>query len=307
MGDYDKGFVDPLALDMELRQGDGPISIVKGNRPGSGGPLFGPAHSHRGADGDRGSRSGPISTSEGPTCRLLNEEVQTAISHENGLASEGEGVNCPLKEHGLLLEGVDVLNDHAKPTTVPPAGFQWQFLANVWVLAPVAVHKDIGKEGELGDSHVSESEDRDEEYESDEPIYEFERSIRELLPGLKEGESSPPTDVAKGVRKSERHKKPSSRWNEEAGFVAEPPRSTKMKVILEDPSEGAPSLPLAISDWSNSQIISYCNACGISFDISDGHLDACIYYICNVEKTRSLACVVSNLEKAETSMEVCGI
>lgn len=139
-----------------------------------------------------------------------------------------------------------------------------------------------------GDSHVSELEDRVEEFASDESSYEFERSIRELLPGLKEGESSLSTVVPKGVRKSERHKKPSSRWNKEAGFVPEPPRSTKKKGLCEDASAGTPSVPLALADWSNAQIVKYCNACGISFDCSVGHVDACIDYIRNVEKNSFL-------------------
>ncbi|XP_039136264.1 uncharacterized protein LOC120273647 [Dioscorea cayenensis subsp. rotundata] len=107
---------------------------------------------------------------------------------------DGEAPQCSVGESGRLLEGVDVLD--------------------------VLVHKDIVKGAVLGDSHVSEMEDREEEYVSDESSYEFERSIRVSLPRLKERNSSPSNKATKGVRKSERHKKPSSRWNEEVGYVA---------------------------------------------------------------------------------------
>lgn len=58
--------------------------------------------------------------------------------------------------------------------------------------------------------------------------------------------------------------------------------------MCEDASAGTPSVPLALADWSNAQIVKYCNACGISFDCSVGHVDACIDYIRNVEKNSFL-------------------
>lgn len=86
--------------------------------------------------------------------------------------------------------------------------------------------------------------------------------------------------------------------------MAEPPRLTKKKALREESAEGTPFRPLLISDWSNAQITSYCNACGISFDGSASHLDECIDFIRKVEKSRSLTCVSSNLEQAEISSEV---
>lgn len=59
-------------------------------------------------------------------------------------------------------------------------------------------------------------------------------------------------------RRSDRTKKPSTRWNEEAGFLPQPPRSTKKK-IPEDPREGAPILNYSslnsLSDAQNFTIV----------------------------------------------------
>lgn len=104
----------------------------------------------------------------------------------------------------------------------------------------------------------------------------------------------------------EQAKKPSFKWNEEARYVAEPPRSTKKKVLHGEPLKGMSSKPLFISNWSNAQIASYCYACGILFDDYALHMDAFIDYIRKVEKTRSLSCVGSHVEQAETSPEVSG-
>lgn len=46
-------------------------------------------------------------------------------------------------------------------------------------------------------------------------------------------------DSVIGTRKSERHKKPSLRFNEEAGFLVEPPRSAKKKGACKDSSKAA--------------------------------------------------------------------
>lgn len=59
---------------------------------------------------------------------------------------------------------------------------------------------------------------------------------------MKEGNSSPTIESPKGVRKSELQKKPSSRWNEEAGYLAESPRSTKKKVLHDESSKRSPFL-----------------------------------------------------------------
>lgn len=90
-------------------------------------------------------------------------------------------------------------------------------------------------------------------------------------------------DQKMGTRLSERQKKPSTKCNEHAGFVAEPPRSVKKKSAREGTLEGMPSTLLLIFDWLDAQISSYCNACGIVFTDSESHLVDCINYIRNLE------------------------
>lgn len=48
--------------------------------------------------------------------------------------------------------------------------------------------------------------------------------------------------------------------------------------------ESTPSKPLLISDFSNVQIASYCNACGIAFVDSAKHVDDYIAHIHMLEK-----------------------
>lgn len=62
-------------------------------------------------------------------------------------------------------------------------------------------------------------------------------------------------DIPIDTRRSERPKKPSSRFTENAGFVAEPPKSSKKKNLKGDHLEGTKSLPLLINDWSDAQIL----------------------------------------------------
>ncbi|XP_039133716.1 uncharacterized protein LOC120270709 [Dioscorea cayenensis subsp. rotundata] len=57
-----------------------------------------------------------------------------------------------------------------------------------------------------------------------------------------------PPDI-KQIRRSDRPKKPSGRWNEEAGFVPLPPRSSKKK-IPEDPREAADSHHQSLNEAS---------------------------------------------------------
>lgn len=63
------------------------------------------------------------------------------------------------------------------------------------------------------------------------------------LPSSKMQHSDPAThsNTQRQIRRSNRTKKPSGRWNEEAEFVPQPPRSTKKK-IPEKPREGTPTL-----------------------------------------------------------------
>lgn len=93
----------------------------------------------------------------------------------------------------------------------------------------------------------------------------------------------------------ERDKKPPSRFTEDAGFVSEPPKSTKKKGIKGDDMEGMSSKPLLINDWSDVQLLKYCNSCGINFTevVHD-----CINHIRSLELQRNAK------EQAETSSEV---
>lgn len=61
--------------------------------------------------------------------------------------------------------------------------------------------------------------------------------------------------------------------------------------------EGATSKPLRISDWSNSQLNSYCNACGIVFAESQ---NGCLNDIRSLELSRATPV----LGQVETSDEV---
>lgn len=93
-------------------------------------------------------------------------------------------------------------------------------------------------------------------------------------------------------------KKPSSRFNEDAGFVAEPPKSTKKKGTPRGDTAEDTSKPFLLSDWSHAQIANYCEVCGIVFDdsVSDS-----IAHIRMLEKLRS----ASVRRPAETFIEVC--
>ncbi|XP_039121679.1 uncharacterized protein LOC120258373 [Dioscorea cayenensis subsp. rotundata] len=268
------GFVDPLEKDIGLRVEEGPVDCFKGSGSGSdpvlecdwGANLGRSICSEVDGDhfvlpkgsllGDSGPGFGPPMKGEGPHVEgvdgskddLLIEGVLPDSKHSGGPNIEGVEAQISLGDSGLLLEGVDVLDSNAKPNTAPPMGFEWHFLANIWVLDPIIAPKNANLGVGVGDSYASETEDRDDEFASDDSIYEFERSIKELLPGMKEGSSSPTNHAPKGVRKSDRPKKPSSRWTEEAGYVAEPPRSTKKKVTRDDASEAPIDLRVKMED-----------------------------------------------------------
>lgn len=81
-------------------------------------------------------------------------------------------------------------------------------------------------------------------------------------------------------------KKLSGRWNEEAGFVPHPPRSTKKK-ILEDPREGNPKpLNSVFSSSSDAQLFNYIKSCGINFLGSPNHKFKFLGKIRSLEATR---------------------
>lgn len=262
-------------------------------------------------DGEMNEISGPVrdktteSLDVGPWVKVC-ESLDNAISGSAGLDM---GMDDALDQVDVDVSRLDedvAAENNIKPDIASLEGFQWQFLANQWVLIPCSKTNVKDKEVE-NLVNVVETEDLDEEYGSDESITEFERSLKDMLPGLKVGNSTSVTGSALGTRKSERSKKPSTRWNEETGFVVEPPRSTKKRVSRDDSSEGMPPKPLLISDWSNSQIVSYCSACGILFDDSSLHKDACLDYIRQVEKIRSQLSDNAQGKQAETSTGVRGL
>lgn len=61
-----------------------------------------------------------------------------------------------------------------------------------------------------------------------------------------------------------------------------------------DNSKGTSSKLLLISDWTNAQIVSYCDVCGIAFS---EFVNDCISHIRMLERTRS----ASSKGPAETS------
>lgn len=174
---------------------------------------------------------------------------------------------------------------------VPLMGFTWEFLAGGWALKPA-----VGQHSVVGDSlnmksivpedlHslLAVSESPESLYESDDSISEFEKNLRELLPDLHGGFDSNAAELPRSARQSERQKKPFSRFNEEAGYIAEPPKSTKKKGIRSDNGEGTTSKPHLITDLNNVQLANYCDACGISFTES---ANDCLNHIRKLELSR---------------------
>lgn len=123
----------------------------------------------------------------------------------------------------------------------------------------------------------------DSNYESGDSISEFEMNLRVLLPNLHGRSESVTRGQTRTTRKSEKKKKPSSRFNEEASFITEPPRSTKKKVMKGDDREGTSSKPCLISDWNNVQLANYYNACGISFTNAES---ACLNHLRQLKLSR---------------------
>ncbi|KAH7667215.1 Aldehyde dehydrogenase N-terminal protein [Dioscorea alata] len=132
----------------------------------------------------------------------------------------------------------------------PPPNFNWVFLHGCWTLVPCIFTKEIStrslqEEDSLQQGHIeiwneenqvddpehivqiSEGSGHDgdsvESHEYEDSESDFEEKIRRLL------HTGQAEDPAHGTRRSERKKKPSSRWNEEAGFIPQPPRSSKKK------------------------------------------------------------------------------
>lgn len=53
-------------------------------------------------------------------------------------------------------------------------------------------------------------------------ITEFKSNLRELMPNFQSGNEAVSVDNLQETRKNERQKKPSSRFNEEAGYLVKP-------------------------------------------------------------------------------------
>lgn len=158
------------------------------------------------------------------------------------------------------LENINFKDEEFMPNVTPPVGFNYEFITRGWVLRPsigLAVPSTVGptttsfaQESLHSFSVVVASSDIN--YESYDSISEFERNLRELLPDLPGA-----LDHSHGTRRSERKKNPSSRFNEEAGYIVEPLRSSKKKAMRGDIGKGTSSKPCLISDWNNVQLAKY--------------------------------------------------
>lgn len=132
-------------------------------------------------------------------------------------------------------------------------------MSGSWVLFPNSAFRLVAEEGgpkvrleEAGEENTSMVNDsQGETSEPDDSVDDFEHKLREILPSLQEDNSLASLEQPKGTRTSERKKKPSSKWNEDAGFLAELPKSTKIKAVRGGTGEGMPIKPLLISEWSN--------------------------------------------------------
>lgn len=122
--------------------------------------------------------------------------------------------------------GVDFRDDSTIPDMEPPSAFKWQFLVGVRALVPILPPAEVDnganalKVLEGDDTQSAQLVSHDTDLDSDDSMSEFERNLKELMPDLHSGIET----RTKGTRKSERPKRPSSRFNEEAGFLAKPPK-----------------------------------------------------------------------------------
>lgn len=93
--------------------------------------------------------------------------------------------------------------------------------------------------------------------DSDDSVFEYERNLIELMQGLQEDSSSMhlgQLEQHNGTRHSERQKMRSSKWNDNAGFLAKPPRSTKRKLARGNTAVDMAKGPQAKFDDSTSTI-----------------------------------------------------
>lgn len=166
--------------------------------------------------------------------KALGTSMVSGPSLDLDLAVGGPKLVLSCQEQtGVILQALSLLESNFRDSAVvpgisPPEGFSWQFWAGVWVLAPGPVpsmDRDTGgacKSSALNDVATKSSGDLspDMDIDSDDSMSEFERNIRKLLPDLQRGQESSVNRQSTGIRKSERQKKPSSRFTEEAGYLA---------------------------------------------------------------------------------------
>lgn len=176
---------------------------------------------------------------------LVDERLEEVVSEMEGGPPLVDGpYNVQVSSDPLAL----VNNE---PNLVPPDGFKWKFLAGTWAMVPALaglvdglsseVHVDsMGgiKDTDCSEGQLVDKVNLDSDPDCDDSFAEFESNLRVLLPNLPSGVQNSSEDLGMGTRKSGRVKKPSSRFNEEAGYLPEPPRSAKKKGIGGDNSGG---------------------------------------------------------------------
>lgn len=136
----------------------------------------------------------------------------------------------------VVLENINFKDEESMPNLIPPIGFIWEFVAGGWALRPniglsvpttlISASTPVAQDNLHSSSAVVVSSYSN--YDSDDTISEFEKNLRVLLPDLPAGGEA---DHSHGTRRSERKKKPSLRFNEEAGYITETPKSSKKKGI----------------------------------------------------------------------------
>lgn len=180
------------------------------------------------------------------------------------LASESGPLSKPILQTAQLnnqhanvisLENDDYCNPSHSPSNLNlPKNFNWVFIHGVWTLVLTKFSQDFTSSSLIDEEIVRKENIKiwSEEIHTDEVVSElgaqgskcsghdgdslyshevedsesdFEEKIRRLL------QSGQTDDTSQGARKREPRKKPSAIWNEEAGFIPQPPRSIKKKEI----------------------------------------------------------------------------
>ncbi|XP_039120359.1 uncharacterized protein LOC120256756 [Dioscorea cayenensis subsp. rotundata] len=195
------------------------------------------------------------------------------------------------------------LPDHLKflPPAIPiPEGYTWVVIHGGWTLIP-KVNSDKFVTPDQPPITPTVSDPLDEElvdWDDDEDDQEFLADDFADVNDISEecDDFADPAIIASvvqhsEVRRSDRNKKPSTRWNEEAGFIQHPPRSSKKK-IPEDPREGTiPQVHSSLNSWSDAQFQNYSIACGVKFLGSPQHKSKCFTIMKNLELERSSSSV----------------